>query len=270
MGHKRGRMSEFSGGVGDGGGFDSGGFMDGTVADAGQATGSPLTSSGAGSIKGVKLSDMLQGINVTPNFMLAMLFLGFTAWLFVIYWIRHNEPLANQVLGTPQAVAPTAYQDQQIVKGLKHALPIRTSDRTGNFFTPEAKLRKQQSQHQSQASFHQSVVMPNKRAYGNGQHALHYAPPGAGHARVLKSGREHVLVPHPEPMVMAPGVHRRPMATMQNAYPTRSIPNYAKRYIWPKHPWKPLSHADQFSRWPQTQDCSAQIVFQIHMKLRIN
>lgn len=249
MGTKRGIMSEFSGGVGDGGGFDSGGFMDGTVADAGQTAGAPLAASSMGaSVKGVKLSDMLQGINVTPNFMLAMLFLGFTAWLFVIYWIRHNEPLANQVLGTPQACAPTAYQDRQLVKGLKHALPIRTSDRTGNFFTPEEKLRQQQSQHSNQASFHQSVVMPNKRAYGTGNRSLHYAPPGTGHARVLKSGREHVLVPHPEPMVMAPGMHQRQMNSVQHGYSsrkaTRQYPNTYNTNHNGSHYHLPISSAD--------------------------
>ena len=90
-------MSEFSHGAADGSGID-GSMMDGSGADAGALGGPSNTAAWNPGIKGVKFSDMLQGINITPNFMLAMLFLAFTGWLFVIYWIRHNEPLANQVL----------------------------------------------------------------------------------------------------------------------------------------------------------------------------
>lgn len=204
-------MSEFSGGM------DSSGLMDGSMGEGmgnagsslGGSTGTTMLNPG---VKGVKFSDMLQGINVTPNFMLAMLFLGFTAWLFVIYWIRHNEPLANQVLGTPQACAPTAHEDRKIVNGLKHALPIRTSHRTGNFFTPDKKIRQEQAKYSTQQEFHQNLVMPHSQPHGN--LTLHYSQPGASHARVLKSGREHVVVPHPEPMQMAPAIQHQQLNQM--------------------------------------------------------
>ena len=54
-------------------------------------------------LAGISLSEAFQGIRVTPNFLYLCLFAGFTFWLFVVYWIRHNEPLANQVLGTYSA-----------------------------------------------------------------------------------------------------------------------------------------------------------------------
>jgi hypothetical protein len=114
-------MSEFGGGDGsamDGSGFDHGshdhhhhgdhGGHDHFGADGGAMDFQELTEASDLSaqvdhnpFKSVKLSDVFKGITVTPNFMLAMMFVGFAAWLFVIYWIRHNEPLANQCLGTP-------------------------------------------------------------------------------------------------------------------------------------------------------------------------
>jgi hypothetical protein len=86
----------------------------------------------------MKLSDVLQGINVTPNFLFLLLFLGFTAWLGVVYWVRHHEPLANHVLGTGNGAAQSAsaIADRRLVAGIKKTLPIRTSHETGEFYVP--------------------------------------------------------------------------------------------------------------------------------------
>lgn len=88
------------------------------------------------SFSGVKISDLLQGITLTPNVLFLLLFLGFFAWLFVIYWVRHNEPLANQVIGSPKGYAPTAAADRHLVAGIKKTLPVRTSSATGDFYVP--------------------------------------------------------------------------------------------------------------------------------------
>lgn len=87
-------------------------------------------------LQGVKLQNVFQGINITPNFLLLLLFTSFTAWLGVIYWIRHNEPLANQVLGSGDAYAPTAVSDRSMLHGMKEAFPVKTSHRTGSVYTP--------------------------------------------------------------------------------------------------------------------------------------
>lgn len=84
----------------------------------------------------LKLSDALQGINITPNFMFLVLFVGFTAWLGVVYWVRHHEPLANSVLGTAAAHSATAYDDRRLVAGIKKTLPVRTSHSSGEFYVP--------------------------------------------------------------------------------------------------------------------------------------
>lgn len=97
------------------------------------------TSSAAGwttAMQSLKVSDAMQGINVTPNFLFILLFAGLTSWLFVIYWIRHHEPLANSVLGTGAARSATAAADRRLIGGVKYALPFHTSATTGDFYVP--------------------------------------------------------------------------------------------------------------------------------------
>ncbi len=90
----------------------------------------------APSMSGVKITDALQGIKVTPNFMFLLLFLGFFLWLFVIYWVRHNEPLADAVLGKPKVHAAAVAADRQLVNGIKKTFPVQTSARTGEVYVP--------------------------------------------------------------------------------------------------------------------------------------
>lgn len=86
-------------------------------------------------LSGIKLSEALKGISVTPNMMLLFMFLSFTAWLGVVYWVRHNEPFVNQVVGT-HVHAPTGHADRHLVNGVRHALPIRTTPQSGMIYVP--------------------------------------------------------------------------------------------------------------------------------------
>lgn len=92
----------------------------------------------ASPLQAIKLSDVFQGINVTPNTMFLVLFGGMAAWLGVIYWIRHHEPLANQVLGTGGGYSTTAAADRQLVAGIRNAVPIRTGAQTGAVYVPNS------------------------------------------------------------------------------------------------------------------------------------
>lgn len=87
-------------------------------------------------IRNIKISDLFQGVKFTPNFMFFLLFLGFFLWIFVIYWVRHNEPLANQVLGTPKGDVHKTAVDRQLVAGIKNAFPVQTSNSTGEIYVP--------------------------------------------------------------------------------------------------------------------------------------
>lgn len=118
------------GGHGDGAHHDGG---HGHGHNGGHTAQTPFWSS---ALQGIKLSNIFQGINITPNFLLLLLFGSFTAWLGVIYWIRHNEPLANQVLGSGGAYAPTAVSDRKLLHGMKEVFPVKTSQHTGRIYTP--------------------------------------------------------------------------------------------------------------------------------------
>lgn len=99
----------------------------------GNPQGSPSWSS---PLQAIKLADLFQGINVTPNVMFLVLFIGFAAWLGVIYWVRHHEPMANQVLGNTGGYSTTAAEDRRLVAGMRYAVPIRTSASTGSVYVP--------------------------------------------------------------------------------------------------------------------------------------
>lgn len=87
------------------------------------------------SLRGVKLSDAFQGIHFTTNFLFFLLFLGLFLWLFVIYWVRHHEPFANQVLGEAKHSATTA-ADRALVNGIKKTFPVHTSATMGEIYVP--------------------------------------------------------------------------------------------------------------------------------------
>lgn len=146
-------------------------------ASEGGASTTPIYNAG---LKGIKFSDLFKGINFTPNFSIAMFFLGYALWLFVLYFIRHNEPFANQVLGTPNAGAPTVHQDRHIVNGVSNALPIKSE-----FFTPDKAGTvfgfKSDAQH--------APTAPSSPLAQN-----------LGHTSMISGGRERVVVPHPEPL----------------------------------------------------------------------
>lgn len=89
-----------------------------------------------GALQSVKLSDALQGINITSNFMWLVLFVGLTAWLGVVYWVRHHEPFANNVLGNGAAQSMTAAADRQLVAGICRTLPVRTAAKPLEFYVP--------------------------------------------------------------------------------------------------------------------------------------
>lgn len=92
----------------------------------------------ANAIAGISLAEAFKGIRVTPNFLYLCLFAGFTFWLFVVYWIRHNEPMANQVLGNSPVHTRHSVDDRRLLNSVKEAMPFRTSSTFGDIYTPNA------------------------------------------------------------------------------------------------------------------------------------
>lgn len=161
---------------------------------------------------GIKVSELASGIKITPNFMLAMLFLAFTAWLFVVYWIRRHEPLANSVLGQPRAIAPTAKQDLVLMNNARNAMPIKTGPNYNGFYTPEMKNFSDEAQLPLMSDA-QTFAQQSSEKYLDTSDDLKsqqepsqvtgsWNPAAAGaHSLVLRGGREQIQVTHPEPIV---------------------------------------------------------------------
>ncbi|HIA50871.1 MAG TPA: hypothetical protein EYN91_02115 [Candidatus Melainabacteria bacterium] len=115
-----------------------GGEAGGEAGSHGAEPGAPPSQSVmySSALAGISLSEAFKGIRVTPNFLYLCLFSGFTFWLFVVYWIRHNEPLANQVLGTYNNTTRHAVDDRRLLNSVKDAMPFRTSSTFGDIYTP--------------------------------------------------------------------------------------------------------------------------------------
>jgi len=107
-------------------------------------------------MQALNLSNALQGINLTTNFLFLLLFIGLTAWLGVIYWIRHNEPLANAVLGTGAAYSSTGRDDRKLLAGIKRTMPVVTSASTGEIYVPNTPTHAEM--------FGQPIVVPPVQA----------------------------------------------------------------------------------------------------------
>jgi len=110
-------------------------------------------------LKGMSLKTLTQGLVITPNFLFFCLFAAFTGWLGVIYWIRHNEPFANQVVGGISAYAPTAHFDRKLIGSAREALPIKTTKNSGIVYTP-APANMPQGYNPSTGDFHASAAQP--------------------------------------------------------------------------------------------------------------
>jgi hypothetical protein len=99
------------------------------MSHASQASHASQTAIWTSALQSVKLSDFTSGLSFTPAMGMFFLFAGFVGWLFILYAIRHNEPLANQILGTtPASQGPWAYcssADRRIVDATR-AMPIPT------------------------------------------------------------------------------------------------------------------------------------------------
>lgn len=111
-------------------------------------------------LSAVKLSDVLQGVRVTPNMLFMMLYASFVCWLFVIYWIRHHEPLANSVLGTNAPGCATAAADRRILAGTKLAFPGRTSSQTGDIYVPSGESSSAGSSTLNQSDYYLHAAVP--------------------------------------------------------------------------------------------------------------
>jgi len=190
---------------------------------------------------GIKLAELAKGIKITPNFLLAMAFLAFTAWLFVVYWIRRHEPLANQVLGQPRPVAPTARQDLVMMGNSRNALPIKTAPNHNGFFAPNLGMfdHNQQMPVASNAQNFTQESLSTQAGELAPTGAWNPAAPGA-HALVIRGGREQIQVTNPEPIITSQPTLSPFQAPAQNLVGPHSMIGQSLHPSHPMHPSHPI------------------------------
>jgi hypothetical protein len=92
-------------------------------------------------LRSVDFRKALDGVTLSQNFLLLVLFLGFFGWLYVVYWIRHHESTdVNKFYNTGPVLSARIARDRQIVAGVKGAVPVRTTSDTGTVWTPGASI----------------------------------------------------------------------------------------------------------------------------------
>lgn len=166
--------------------------------------GKPKTKKWTPSLQGLKITDLFAGITFTQNFMWLVLFLGFFGWLFVIYWVRHNEPLANQVLGQPNH-SPKANEDRALVAGIKKVLPVRTSHKTGDFYVPYNDRFGTNAS--GQTVFNASAPAPQINSAASPYGPVHQPYNPSQHPWVSAPSSEQTYLPHhyyPHPQAIQP------------------------------------------------------------------
>jgi len=85
----------------------------------------------------MRLSKALEGIHVSNNAGLLILFLGMGIWLFVVYAVRHHDPLAKQITtGANKALSVRRQIDERVVSSMRGALPVHMSSDAGTIFVP--------------------------------------------------------------------------------------------------------------------------------------
>ncbi len=122
------------------------------------------------------LKHFAEGLKINTGMRFAILFIAFAGWLYIIYWIRHHEPFANQAIGVQTSLAPTANEDKRMVAAIKNAFPWRTSANMGNLFVPSpqgAQLLEESSPNNAnrnnQTTNSDSGLLENRFSVGPGQ-----------------------------------------------------------------------------------------------------
>ncbi len=156
-------------------------------------------------LRAMKPSDAFQGLQIGCNQMFLIGFVLFTGWLGVVYWLRHHEPLANQIFGTGGGYSTTAAADRRIVAGMRQAIPIRTGSAIGAVYVPNSGLDSQplpQASDSSVSSSAYAACLPGQPATDASAKVLAAAPapPAASSVPNPSFGSPSVTVQqHPAP-----------------------------------------------------------------------
>jgi hypothetical protein len=178
----------------------------------------------AAALQALKPSTFFQGINISANFWLAVMFLGFIGWLFVVYWIRHHEPFSNAVLGTGAAQSATANYDRRMMAEIRDAIPINNSAQGETIYVPDPGSFAQLPPGGTANATPPSAIYPADTAMSNSS-----IVPQAAMMPVNANAAPAAMPLTPMPQMSAPSAfYGSPPVMMNGAAPMVNVPIYAQ------------------------------------------
>jgi hypothetical protein len=187
----------------------------------------------------MRLSKALEGIHVSNNAGLLILFLSMGIWLFVVYQIRHNDPLAKQIRSGAKALSAPQQIDERVVSKMKGALPVRWTADSGSFYVPgsntSVSISEEKGLQVNQASqpFQDDLEKPSVGSTGPGAAAAARSGPFAdprfgspldqsGNADISQDNSNLASPLYQSAYQEAPVLSAPPPSFPINAYPTQS------------------------------------------------
>jgi hypothetical protein len=129
----------------------------------------------------MRLSKALEGIHVSNNAGILILCLSFGVWLFVVYAIRHHDPLAKQFTAK-KVLSPHRQIDERVVSHMSGALPLKVYQDSAHIFVPGSNTEVGVSEQQG---LQINVADPSGQ---QGMDAQYPGSTGAGAAPAAESG----------------------------------------------------------------------------------
>lgn len=89
-----------------------------------------------GDIQYYNFQNLIEGLRINNGIRFSILFIAFFGWLYIVYWLRHHEPLKHQAIGMSTVSTVTTPQDKSIIASIKNCFPLKTSADFGTLYVP--------------------------------------------------------------------------------------------------------------------------------------
>lgn len=89
-----------------------------------------------GDIQYYNFQNLTEGLRISNGIRFSVLFIAFAGWLYIVYFLRHHEPLKHQAIGMSSVSTVTTPQDKSIVASIKNCFPLKTSADFGTLYVP--------------------------------------------------------------------------------------------------------------------------------------
>jgi len=78
-------------------------------------------------MENISWSTFFAGLKVNTGIRFVVVFSTFICWLYVVYWVRHHEPFANQAVGISAPHSATTAADRSLIARVIKVFPFQTS-----------------------------------------------------------------------------------------------------------------------------------------------